>query len=104
MEIVAFDQPQELTDLVGLRFSSLGLEIHELRHFRPTESLMAALDSDLQEPETGYEVDEVIEGHILDMTSHQPVEKFASLQVSRSFMSLANARRSLTPPAPRPEF
>jgi hypothetical protein len=92
MKIVAFDQTQELADLVGLGFSSLWLKVHELRHFRPSESLMAALHSNLHKAESGYEVDEVIEGHVLDMTPHQPVEKFASLQASRSFTSLAKAR------------
>src|SRR6266542_293087 len=47
--------------------------------------MMAASNSDFTEPEADDEIDEVLEGHILDVPAREPLEEFASLQAARPF-------------------
>jgi hypothetical protein len=44
--------------------------------------MMAAADPNLAKPETHDEIDEVLEGHVLDMPAHEPLEQLASLQAA----------------------
>jgi hypothetical protein len=52
--------------------------------------MMAASDSDFTEPEADDEIDEVLEGHILDVPAREPLEEFASLQAARPLYFLVS--------------